>query len=188
MWAIRLIFLIKIGPFEERTLSCAYVKSSKSKPSFTLCRAWTSSRLLFTAHNTIQIRDLTVSIKHMSVELSVHKMYHDGVHHGHNKLDIYIYIYIVSSSTFHTTRSFTFPLHLVYICFIKSHKTWYIQSSTVFYEHGKTKQSTECPVDSVFERVSYIGVIYCYVHNIAIGLLMKILVVVCSPPLQCLRV
>ncbi len=30
------------------------------------------------------------------------------------------------------------------------------------------KQSTECPVDSVFERVSYIGVIYYYVHNIVI--------------------
>jgi hypothetical protein len=145
MWAIRLIFLIKFGPFEERTLSCAYVKSSKSKPSFTLCRAWTSSRLLFTAHNTIQVRDLTMSIKHMSVELSVHKMYHDGVHHGHNKLDIYIYIYsfLFYYFPYHKVLHLS-PLHLVYICSIKSHKTWYIQCSTVFYEHGKTKYGMPC--------------------------------------------
>jgi hypothetical protein len=119
-----------------------HVKSSKSKPSFTLFKAWTSSSLLFTGHNTIQIRDfrdLTMSIKRMSGELSVHKMYHDGVHDGHNELHIYIYIYCFLFYIPHHK-----VLHLVYTCFIKSYKTLYIQCCTVFYEHGKTKYGMPC--------------------------------------------
>jgi len=129
-----------------------------------------------TGHITIQIRDLTMSIKHTSVELSVHKMYHDGVQWAG-------YIFFVFSSTFHTTTSFTFPCtSCVYICFIKSYKTSYIQFSTVFYEHGKTKYGMPCWF------CFWKSVIYYYVHNIVIGLLMKTVVVVCSLPLQCLRV